>query len=146
MRHGRGRPLGDERRHRRGDHQHVDLAFDRRRDEAGKVTPLPHDLAGYFDFSTDLAQEVRQDMVDALEAFGIRVEAAHHEVAAGQHEIDFKYADALVTADNLVVFRSDRWAEGGVNVGAGTASETFTFARNWWYCLDQPTRSRPQLP
>ena len=42
-----------------------------RRDEAGKVAPLPHDLAGYFDFSTDLAQEVRQDMVDALEAFGI---------------------------------------------------------------------------
>jgi glutamine synthetase len=76
-----------------------------RRDEAGKVAPLPHDLAGYFDFSTDLAQEVRQDMVDALEAFGIRVEAAHHEVAAGQHEIDFEYADALQTADNAVTFK-----------------------------------------
>src|SRR3972149_11722956 len=59
-----------------------------RRDEDGKVAPLPHDLAGYFDFSTDLAQEVRQDMVDALGAFGIRVEAAHHEVAAGQHATD----------------------------------------------------------
>ena len=76
-----------------------------RRDEAGKVTPLPHDLAGYFDFSTDLAQEVRQDMVDALEAFGISVEAAHHEVAAGQHEIDFEYSDALRTADNAVTFK-----------------------------------------
>ena len=76
-----------------------------RRDEDGKVAPLPHDLAGYFDFSTDLAQEVRQDMVDALEAFGIRVEAAHHEVAAGQHEIDFEYADALQTADNAVTFK-----------------------------------------
>jgi len=76
-----------------------------RRDESGKVAPLPHDLAGYFDFSTDLAQEVRQDMVDALEAFGIRVEAAHHEVAAGQHEIDFEYADALQTADNAVTFK-----------------------------------------
>ncbi len=61
--------------------------------------------AGYFDFSTDLAQEVRQDMVDALEAFGIRVEAAHHEVAEGQHEIDFEYADALKTADNAITFK-----------------------------------------
>ena len=76
-----------------------------RRDEDGKVAPLPHDLAGYFDFSTDLAQEVRQDMVDALEAFGISVEAAHHEVAAGQHEIDFEYSDALTTADNAVTFK-----------------------------------------
>jgi glutamine synthetase len=44
-------------------------------------------------------------MVDALEAFGIRVEAAHHEVAAGQHEIDFEYADALKTADNAITFK-----------------------------------------
>jgi glutamine synthetase len=76
-----------------------------RRDDGGKIAPLPHDQAGYFDFSTDLAQEVRQDMVDALEAFGIRVEAAHHEVAAGQHEIDFEYADALQTADNAITFK-----------------------------------------
>jgi glutamine synthetase len=76
-----------------------------RRDDGGRVTPLPHDLAGYFDFSTDLAQEVRQDMVDALEAFGISVEAAHHEVAAGQHEIDFEYSDALTTADNAITFK-----------------------------------------
>ena len=71
----------------------------------GRIEPLPHDQAGYFDFSTDLAQEVRQDMVDALEAFGISVEAAHHEVAAGQHEIDFEYADALKTADNAITFK-----------------------------------------
>ncbi|HEU4673931.1 MAG TPA: type I glutamate--ammonia ligase, partial [Candidatus Limnocylindrales bacterium] len=76
-----------------------------RRDAEGKIAPLPHDQAGYFDFSTDLAQEVRQDMVDALEAFGIRVEAAHHEVAEGQHEIDFEYADALRTADNAITFK-----------------------------------------
>jgi glutamine synthetase len=76
-----------------------------RRDEDGSIMPLPHDQAGYFDYSTDLAQEVRQDMVDALEAFGIRVEAAHHEVAVGQHEIDFEYADALKTADNAVTFK-----------------------------------------
>ncbi len=76
-----------------------------RRTVAGEIEPLPHDEAGYFDFSTDLAQEVRQDMVDALEAFGIRVEAAHHEVAEGQHEIDFEYADALRTADNAITFK-----------------------------------------
>ncbi len=76
-----------------------------RRGEDGEIAPLPHDEAGYFDFSTDLAQEVRQDMVDALEGFGIKVEAAHHEVAAGQHEIDFEYADALKTADNAITFK-----------------------------------------
>jgi len=76
-----------------------------RRDEDGGIRPLPHDQAGYFDFSTDLAQDVRQDMVNALEAFGIRVEAAHHEVAPGQHEIDFEYSDALKTADNAITFR-----------------------------------------
>ena len=76
-----------------------------RRGEDGRIAPLPHDQAGYFDYSTDLAQEVRQDMVDALEAFGISVEAAHHEVAAGQHEIDFEYADALRTADNAITFK-----------------------------------------
>jgi glutamine synthetase len=76
-----------------------------RRGEDGEIAALPHDEAGYFDSSTDLAQEVRQDMVDALEAFGIKVEAAHHEVAQGQHEIDFEYADALKTADNAITFK-----------------------------------------
>ena len=76
-----------------------------RRDEDGDIQPLPHDQGGYFDFSSDLAQGVRQDMVDALEAFGIRVEAAHHEVAPGQHEIDFEYSDGLTTADNAVTFK-----------------------------------------
>jgi glutamine synthetase len=77
-----------------------------RRDEEGRIKPLPHDEAGYFDYSSDLAQEVRQDMVDALEAFGITVEASHHECAPGQHEIDFEYADALRTADNAITFRT----------------------------------------
>lgn len=48
--------------------------------------------------------------------------------------------------DNVVIFEAVRWAEGGVNVGAGTAPETFTFARNWWYCSDRPQRSQPKLP
>src|SRR6267142_5924723 len=50
-----------------------------RRAEDGTIEPLPHDQAGYFDFSSDLGTSIRHDMVDALEGFGIRVEAAHHE-------------------------------------------------------------------
>jgi len=76
-----------------------------RKDAEGRIRPLPHDTGGYFDFSTDLAQAVRRDMVNALEAFGIRVEAAHHEVAYGQHEIDFQYSDGLTTADNAITFK-----------------------------------------
>ncbi|HET6410013.1 MAG TPA: right-handed parallel beta-helix repeat-containing protein [Chthoniobacteraceae bacterium] len=48
--------------------------------------------------------------------------------------------------DNLVIFESQKWGEGGVNIGAGTAPETFKFARNWWYCIDRPDRSEPKLP
>jgi glutamine synthetase len=73
--------------------------------EDGVTSPLPHDQGGYFDQSTDLAVEVRKDMVNALTAFGIQVEASHHEVATGQHEIDFQYADALRAADNSVTFK-----------------------------------------
>lgn len=51
-----------------------------------------------------------------------------------------------VFADNLVVFKSSGWASGGVNVGPGTQLESFVFARNFWYCSDQPFRSRPSLP
>jgi glutamine synthetase len=64
-----------------------------------------HDNAGYFDVTTDLGDDVRKQMVNALESFGIVVEASHHEVANGQHEIDFKYGEALATADNAVTFR-----------------------------------------
>ncbi len=71
----------------------------------GKVEPLPHDQAGYFDVTTDLAADVRKEMVNALEDQGIIVEASHHEAAQGQHEIDFKYGPALETADNAVTFR-----------------------------------------
>ncbi len=51
-----------------------------------------------------------------------------------------------VVTDNLIVFRSDEWFEGGINIGPNTAPETFRFARNWWYCLDAPARSKPRLP
>lgn len=71
----------------------------------GKLAPLPHDEAGYFDQTTDAASEIRQEMTFALQAFGIDVEALHHEVAIGQHEIDFRYCDALVGADSAVTLR-----------------------------------------
>lgn len=72
----------------------------------GEIQPLePHDNAGYFDVSTDLAHNVRRQMVDALQAMGINVEASHHEVAVGQSEIDFRYDNALRTADNSMTFR-----------------------------------------
>lgn len=72
----------------------------------GSLLPLqPHDDAGYFDVSTDMAHTVRRQMVTALEQLGITVEALHHEVAVGQHEIDFKYDRALRTADHAVTLR-----------------------------------------
>jgi glutamine synthetase len=70
------------------------------------IPPVPQDDAGYFDVPTDnLASGIRRRMVSTLAAFGIDVEAMHHEVATGQHEIDFRYSDALHTADNAVTFR-----------------------------------------
>lgn len=82
-----------------------ELEFFLFRKEDTVVKPLPHDRGGYFDQSTDLASEIRQDMTKALQEFGIDVEALHHEVAEGQHEIDFRYGDALSVADHVVTFK-----------------------------------------
>ena len=72
----------------------------------GATSPVPHDVAGYFDFSPrDKAQVVRSDIVRALMDMGIEVEASHHEVAAAQHEIDFEYADAVTAADHVVTLK-----------------------------------------
>ncbi|MBI1803506.1 MAG: glutamine synthetase [Ignavibacteriae bacterium] len=76
-----------------------ELEFFLFRKENHRLMPLPHDTAGYFDQTTDLAVEIRQEMTAALHGFGIDVEALHHEVAVGQHEIDFRYSDALTIAD-----------------------------------------------
>ncbi|MBI3190058.1 MAG: type I glutamate--ammonia ligase, partial [Ignavibacteriales bacterium] len=73
--------------------------------ENHKLVPLPHDTAGYFDQTQDLAVDIRQEMTTALMDFGIDVEALHHEVAPGQHEIDFKYNDALTMADQATTFK-----------------------------------------
>lgn len=75
-------------------------------DESGKATTLTHDSAGYFDYPPrDLASDVRKEITIALEMMGMEVEASHHEVAPGQHEIDFKYGDALTQADRCITFK-----------------------------------------
>jgi glutamine synthetase len=75
-------------------------------DEQGRPTIETHDQGGYFDLSpVDKGENARKDMVLYLEQMGFKVEASHHEVAPGQHEIDFAYDDALTTADNLATFR-----------------------------------------
>ena len=76
------------------------------RNADGDATTVTHDAAGYFDLApTDLGEACRREIVIALEALGFEIEAAHHEVAAGQHEIDFKYGPALACADQLTTFR-----------------------------------------
>jgi glutamine synthetase len=72
----------------------------------GRPTTESHDAASYFDLSpVDQGEDVRREIVLALEAMGFHVEAAHHEVAPGQHEIDLRYDDVLTTADNISTFR-----------------------------------------
>lgn len=76
------------------------------KDTNGIPTTITHDQGGYFDLSpVDLGEDARRDIVLALEDMGFEVEASHHEVAPGQHEIDFKYADALTSADRIATFR-----------------------------------------
>lgn len=75
-------------------------------DENGAPTLKTHDMGGYFDLApTDRGEGARRDMMLSLEQMGLEIEASHHEVAPGQHEIDFKYGDALYTADDLSTFR-----------------------------------------
>jgi glutamine synthetase len=75
------------------------------REKDGTPAPLPHDRGSYFDLSTDLAASVRREMVKALQAMGSRIETSHHEVAAGQHELDFEMTDALASADTVMTAR-----------------------------------------
>ncbi|MDI6870447.1 MAG: type I glutamate--ammonia ligase [Bacillota bacterium] len=74
--------------------------------EDGVPTTVTHDEGSYFDLApVDKGEEARRDIVLYLEKLGFEVEAAHHEVASAQHEIDFKYADALTTADRVATFK-----------------------------------------
>ena len=75
-------------------------------DENGLPTTLTHEQAGYFDSGPlDLGENARRDMVLTLEDMGFVIEASHHEVAPAQHEIDFRYDEALATADNIMTFK-----------------------------------------
>ena len=76
------------------------------RDEKGKPTTVTNDVAGYFSLDPeDTANDCRREIIETLEQMGFEIEASHHEVAQGQHEINFKYADALKAADNTVTFK-----------------------------------------
>lgn len=75
-------------------------------DENGQPTTVTHERAGYFDLGpVDLGENARRDMVLTLEDMGFEIEASHHEVAPAQHEIDFRYDEALTTADNIMTFK-----------------------------------------
>jgi glutamine synthetase len=75
-------------------------------DQQGEPTLELNDQGGYFDFApTDLGENCRRDIVLELEEMGFEIEASHHEVAPGQHEIDFKYADALTACDQIQTFK-----------------------------------------
>jgi len=70
------------------------------------IHPTPHDNGGYFDFSSDdEAAHVRAELMEGLNAMGLEVEVGHHEVARGQHEIDFRFANALRAADNILTLK-----------------------------------------
>ncbi len=94
----------------------------------GSLMPLaPHDSASYFDAPADMAAGLRRQMATTLEALGLQVEAMHHEGADGQQEIDFRYSDALTTADSAVT------------LARGTESDCSTK----WFVLYIPTQTHP---
>ncbi|THB79534.1 MAG: type I glutamate--ammonia ligase [Desulfobulbaceae bacterium] len=75
-------------------------------DENGRATTETSDVAGYFSLDPeDKANDCRREIIETLEKMGFEIEASHHEVAEGQHEINFKYADALACADNTITFK-----------------------------------------
>ncbi len=76
------------------------------KDKNNKVTTETIDRAGYYDIGPDdMGEDIRSEIILTLQEMGFDIEASHHEVADGQHEIDFKYADILTAADNVVTFR-----------------------------------------
>ncbi len=76
------------------------------KDANGRTLVETHDVGGYFDLTpVDKGENCRRDIVVVLESMGFEVEAAHHEVAPGQHEVDFKYAEAVSCADNVATFK-----------------------------------------
>jgi glutamine synthetase len=82
-----------------------ELEFFLLRFENKTPAPLPHDRGGYFDLSTDLAASIRRQMVHTLQRMSVNIEGIHHEVAEGQHEVDFTMDEALRVADGLMTAR-----------------------------------------
>ena len=77
-----------------------------KRNGSDTIHPVPFDVGGYFDFSpNDDAVRVRSELMDTLNNMGLEIEVGHHEVALGQHEIDFRFAEALRTADNVLTLK-----------------------------------------
>ena len=77
-----------------------------KRETQGTITPtVPHDESSYFDLSTNFTQSIRRKMMSTLGELGMCVDSAHHEIGSGQHEIDFDYDDALVSADQILTAR-----------------------------------------
>lgn len=77
-----------------------------KKDKDGNPTVETHDYAGYYDMGPeDLGEDVRGEIVRSLQQMGFEIEASHHEVARGQHEVGFKYSDILTTADNVTTFK-----------------------------------------
>lgn len=75
-------------------------------DEEGRPTTQTHEMAGYFDVAPiDQGENVRRDIVLTLEDMGFMIEASHHEIAPGQHEIDLQYTEGMVAADNIITFK-----------------------------------------
>lgn len=93
--------------HRRGMEFYVgaELEFYLFKRDGNTILSLPHDRVGYFDLGGDLALKIRKRMCDRLQEYGIAIEAGHHEVGKGQHEIDLLYTDALTLADNIITAR-----------------------------------------
>ncbi len=79
--------------------------FQRHLQDSAQVPLLPHDEVSYFDLSTNFTQSIRRKMVSTLMSMGMSVDSAHHEIGSGQHEIDFAYDDALVSADHILTAR-----------------------------------------
>lgn len=89
----------------------------RKTNNGATLSAVPHDVGGYFDFSpNDEAERVRSAITTVLQKLNINVEMNHHEVAIGQHEVDFRYSDALHSADNAITFK---YAVKGVAVKNG---------------------------
>jgi glutamine synthetase len=77
-----------------------------KRNGPDSIHPVPHDVGGYFDFSaSDEALRVRAELMEALSSMGLQIEMGHHEVALGQHEIDFRYTNAVEAADNILTMK-----------------------------------------